>query len=911
MTTASKRARMGTGWRTTDADEIERRRKRAETEAIGVSLRDSIDKPYGLYQVVSAAQRSYRVELRSLDERINTCECPDFLVNGLGTCKHIEAVLRTGLAPPARRRVTEIFLDRRNQYDGGVVVRIVWADRLRADNKVRRALEPLFSADGRLLGAPLKAMPAVDRALLDYGLGPDRVRVSRDIGLWVESLSRQRERHRAREAWGEDLARGKRELDFLKLPLYPYQRHGMLHLAFNERAILADEMGLGKTVQAIAACELLRRLHGIARVLVLSPVSLKTEWEEQIGKFTTSDLQIIQGNAARRQRQYKDAAFYNLGNYEQLLTDEAAVNRELAPDVIILDEAQRIKNWQTKTADAVKRLNSRCLFVLTGTPLENRIDEIYSIAQAIDPHLLGPLFRFNREFYTLDERGRPVGYRNLDRLHRRLEPILLRRRKADVEGELPPRTVNNYFVELAPAQSEPYTDYSGMVARLAAIARRRPLTAKEMKRLHSYLACMRMLCDTPYILDPNCRVSPKLDELGRLLPELLEDPDNKILVFSEWTRMLELVAGLAEKLEIGFAVHSGEVTQRKRRAEINRFKGEPDCRLLLSSDSGATGLNLQAANIVINLDLPWNPARLEQRIARAWRKHQTRPVSVINLVSTNSIEHRMLHLLDAKKTLAEGVVDGSGLTEMELPSGRQATLDRLSNLMDLEPAALTATAPVKALKTDDLAGEIEARHPGSLERLDLVERPDGGRTVVAVVHGDAPEPAEAVRSLATRCDADAEALIVDADTMATIEQLVAAGVLSFAPHRRLHGKPRDPAAGDRQKARIKQARADLAAAERKLRMARVLIDGGFGAEAVEPLAQAVETALSSLARAREIPHQAPVDPGLLKPELASGHLATVALARTEPGEADHAFLDGVETLVAHIGQRLDQWSLGG
>ncbi|MCA1779478.1 MAG: hypothetical protein LC637_08875 [Xanthomonadaceae bacterium] len=93
------------------------------------------------------------------------------------------------------------------------------------------------------------------------------------------------------------------------------------------------------------------------------------------------------------------------------MTDEVAVNRELAPDVIILDEAQRIKNWQTKTADAVKRLNSRCLFVLTGTPLENRIDEIYSIAQAIDPRLLGPLFRFNREFYTLDKHGRPVGYR--------------------------------------------------------------------------------------------------------------------------------------------------------------------------------------------------------------------------------------------------------------------------------------------------------------------------------------------------------------------------------------------------------------------------------------------------------------------------------------------------------------------
>ncbi len=147
------------------------------------------------------------------------------------------------------------------------------------------------------------------------------------------------------------------------------------------------------------------------------------------------------------------------------------INATLAPDVIILDEAQRIKNWQTRTAMSVKRLTSPYAFVLTGTPLENRIDEIYSITQFLAPHIFGPLFRFNREFYQLDERGRAIGYKNLDELHERLQPIMLRRRKEEVEGQLPGRTINTYFVAMHKEQALRYGEYESKAARLAAAAR--------------------------------------------------------------------------------------------------------------------------------------------------------------------------------------------------------------------------------------------------------------------------------------------------------------------------------------------------------------------------------------------------------------------------------------------------------
>ena len=172
------------------------------------------------------------------------------------------------------------------------------------------------------------------------------------------------------------------------MPLFPYQREGMLHLAFKERALLADEMGLGKTIQAIAACALLHRLGKAERVLVVTPASLKTEWEEQIQQFT--ELSVSAGFRAPRTkaawRQYSCACLLHDRQLRADAGGRAGSQRSgCSPDVVVLDEAQRIKNWNTKTAQAIKRLQSRYAFVLTGTPIENRIDELYSLMDFLEP----------------------------------------------------------------------------------------------------------------------------------------------------------------------------------------------------------------------------------------------------------------------------------------------------------------------------------------------------------------------------------------------------------------------------------------------------------------------------------------------------------------------------------------------
>ncbi len=825
---AAERAPTFVGWLSTDEDEVRRREWRGRTEIDGVRNLDEGLGGFSDYLVTSSSGNDYVVEIRSRRERINSCECHDFRTNRLGTCKHVEGVLRRfrarGESGPVSSRI-EVFLDERGERK--LQLRVP-ASIVRDDPELELEVDGLVR---HLRRGSAKALAALRRLAADR---PASLRVSRLLDGWVASIADGRRRRSEYDRFMKDIESGRRSFDSLKLPLLPYQVEGAAHLAFGERALLADDMGLGKTVQAIAACVLLRDRRRIRRALVVSPASLKSEWEEQIGKFCDETVTVVFGNRAARRGAYAERSFFTLCNYEQVLADGQDMLDALEPDVIVLDEAQRIKNWQTRTASAVKRLRSRYAFVLTGTPIENRIDELYSIVQFLDPEILGPLFRFNREYYELDERGRPVGLRNLDKLARRISSVMLRRRRENVETQLPARTTKTFFVPMTDQQRSVYEDYEYLVARLAAIARRRPLTAEEFDKLQRYLACMRMVCDTPYILGDEHRDCPKLEEFEKLVPELLEDPDRKIIVFSEWVRMLELVRGFAAENGLEFAWHTGSVPQHRRRAEIRRFREDRSCRLFLSSESGGVGLNLQVADTVINLDQPWNPARLEQRVSRAWRKHQTRSVSIINLVSEDTIEHRMIGLLAQKRTLAEGVLDGKGeLSEVRLPTGRGAFMERLNEVIEKRSDAEPASDPSEILRDD-----LVARHGAAFRRM--LVREDGERAVLVVLD----LPAESVEAEQRRLAADSgfKVSVIDRGAHDSMLRMAEAGLISLPAETMREVHPADGDAG-----RDRRARALVDQAERKLMAAQLLAGGGFGEEARVPAAEAVRLGAAGLA----------------------------------------------------------------
>ena len=827
---AKERPPVFRGWISTDEDEIKRREWRGRTEIEEAQALDS--RLFGDYRVVSSSGGSYTVEIRSLRERVNSCDCQDYRTNRLGTCKHVEGVLHrlrnaNARLAEANDRI-EVFLDEA----AGRLPKMTVPETV-ADPDLLQNVERLFPHVGR--GSP-KALREL-RNLAQANAGG--LRVSRRLDGWVASREAANRRHRERARFTADLEAGRRSLDFLKMPLLPYQVDGALHLAFGERALLADDMGLGKTVQAVAACALLRQLRGVSRVLVISPASLKAEWEEQIAKFSDLSSKIVYGNRMARRRIYADPAFFTLANYEQIVVDGGDLLDALRPDIVILDEAQRIKNWQTKTANAVKKLRSRYAFVLTGTPLENRIDEVYSIVQFLDPELLGPLFRFNREFYSLDEKGRPEGFRNLDELANRISSVMLRRRKEDVEGQLPGRATKTFFVHMTKAQTDLYADYEYRVRKLAAQARKRPLAKEEFERLQRYLACMRMICDTTYILGDENVDCPKLEEIERLFPDLLEDPQRKIIVFSEWVRMLELVRSYAVENGLDFAWHTGSVPQRRRRAEIRRFREDPDCRLFLSSESGGVGLNLQVADTVVNMDQPWNPARLEQRVARAWRKHQTRAVNVINLVTENSIESRMLTLLDAKRALAEGVLDRRGdLSEIRLPSSRTAFMERLEAVLGEEKdKAVVEPSPLDKLR-DDLA----AGHGAALRRI--LAREDTVLVVVAL-----PPSRRAAEERRLSEATGLRVSVIDPDTHETMLRLAQSGLVSM-PTENLREIYPGPGGADAPDGRDLRMKTLAESAERKLKAAALLEGGGFVEEARAPIVEAARLATAALAALR-------------------------------------------------------------
>ena len=875
---------------TLEEQEMQLRSERAKNSAFHIQILDEKHFPFTSYEIESETHVRYTVEIRSLHEKINSCSCPDYKVNTLGICKHIEGILNF-LKKKGKRKFndlsklgshwTEIYL---NPIASEVCIRWPQKD----DEQIRTWLSPYISASQKVLTDSVMGVAAITRALQE---APheivSKIRLSPYLIQWTVDQQLIQNRENDRKLFLADVQAGKRSFQMLSCNLFPYQEEGMLHLAFQGRAILADEMGLGKTIQAIAACELLRRLNRASRVLVITPASLKGEWEDQIARFVGLPTLMVNGTRSERLACYKQDAFFYLVNYEQVRTDYDEIQALLNPDIMILDEAQRIKNWQTKTAWAVKLLKTPYAFVLTGTPIENRIDEIYSIMQVVDSKILGPLFKFQRDFYDFDEKDKPIKYKNLDELHRKLQSVVLRRRKKDVEEQLPERTINNYLVKMGPEQTLRYEEYSLQVSRLIQVLKSRPFTPEESKKLQRLLACMRMIADTPYILDEECKECPKLEELEEILTGIVQDNDSKIIIFSEWERMLFLVRELAEKLGLNYAWHTGSVPQDKRREDIKRFKEDPQCRLFLTTDSGSTGLNLQAANVVINLDLPWNPAKLEQRIARAWRKNQSRVVQVINLVTENTIEQRMLSTLAMKQAVADAVLDAIGdLDEMPLPSAsRQEFIEKLEQLTS-QASNYQATTRQKE-SPDRMKQDILARHS---DRIHLLEAHQG--VVLAVV--DKADPT-LKQSLTDVVQGPIE--VLDFETYMTLGRLAAAGVIQMGSGEKnilfqSHLIQKDQQNNQRQK--LDQAHGHHKEADRKLKMAILLKSGGFALEALPAAREAFSKGLDILKALEQVPD-------------ATAHSLKEQL--TDPQNPDQ-FIDALSCWLEEVSTTMTKYALG-
>jgi SNF2 family DNA or RNA helicase len=447
--------------------------------------------------------------------------------------------------------------------------------------------------------------------------------------------------------------------DLVNVKLFSYQEEGILFATRCGRSILADDMGLGKTLQAIAWATLMNKQWKTQKAIIICPTSLKYQWKAEIKKFTGSTVTVIEGNYLTRMALYEnDESYFKIVSYHMAGNDWDLINK-MQPDIVILDEAQRIKNWKAKISQNIKRIRSPYALVLTGTPLENNIEELYSLVQYINPLLLGSLHHFLTKHQIKDgHSGKVTGYTGLNEIGRQLSGILLRRTKKEVLKQLPGRMDKNLFVPMTPVQAEMHEEFRDIVAKLVHKWRRYGfLNEQDRQRLLNNLNMMRMVCDSTYIIDQQTNHQTKLDELFNILDELLAMEGEKVVIFSQWERMTRLIAQGLEKRKVKFEYLHGGIPGKNRESLFTNFTNDPACKVFLSTDAGGVGLNLQAASNLINMDIPWNPAVLEQRIARIHRMGQKKNISVTNLVAQGTIEHRLLSVLQFKTSIAAGILD--------------------------------------------------------------------------------------------------------------------------------------------------------------------------------------------------------------------------------------------------------------
>ena len=591
----------------------------------------------------------YKVVYRGANSEWNYCSCMDFKTSRLGTCKHIEAVKKwfggkKGVhvhreLPP----YTSVYLSYRDER----CVKI----RIGSDNK--EAYEQLakdYFDENHVLKKT--AYASIGSFLKQARQISDTFRCYKDAIDFIIDVREKAKRENIVKTYDDE------KLDnLLKVNLYPYQKEGIRFAAKAGKAIIADEMGLGKTIQAIGTAELLRKEGLIGSVLVLCPTSLKYQWRSEIKKFTNAEVFVIEGSHLKRKEAYNRPEPYKIISYNSAANDIKILG-SLQTDMLIMDEVQRLKNWNTQISRAARKIEADYSVILSGTPLENKLDELYSIVEFVDNFRLAPYYLFKDKHIITDETGKVLGYKNLNDIGKKLSDILIRRRKKDVKLQMPERSDKNLFIPMTNEQKDMHQEWQNQVRLLVLKWRKMHfLSDKDRKRLLLFLSQMRMVCDSSYILDQKTRYDTKVDECVNIISDIISEEGEKVVVFSQWERMTRLIAKDLEKKEIGFEYLHGGVPSEKRKNLVDNFMNEPSSRVFLSTDAGSTGLNLQSAATIINIDLPWNPAVLEQRIGRIYRLGQQNNIQVINLVTPHSIEEEMLGKLRFKTSMFEGVLD--------------------------------------------------------------------------------------------------------------------------------------------------------------------------------------------------------------------------------------------------------------
>jgi SNF2 family DNA or RNA helicase len=503
--------------------------------------------------------------------------------------------------------------------------------------------------------------------------------------------------------------------------LFPYQEEAVEKMVNRGQMLLGMVMGAGKTPTTIAAVEELFEQGEIDRCLVIVPASLKYQWLREISKFSNAKSIVIDGPAGNRAKLWRMSRDYRyvIINPESLANDEKLVGNY---QCVVVDEATMIKTRSTKRTRLIKRVGRKVAyrFALTGQPIENRPEELFSIMEFVDKEVLGDFSTFDRTFIVRDHWGKPVRYRNLDVMTSRMQDCMVRKTREDIKDQLP-----KIVHQVIPVQF----DKGGAVAyrRISSDLLAQIQSAIKSGRggfnlwqhynggggddaqgqIMSRLTVLRMLCDNPELVKESSRsyadvnskagsqyaneivqdgwlsgvtAAPKLDTCIEYIKEVLEEhPDNKVVLFSFFKKNLRLIKDATKDVTNSVLFMGGMSAEEKDEAKTT-FASDPSTRLFLSSDAGGYGVDLPMANYLISYDLPWSSGKLEQREARIIRlSSQFDHVTIATFVMRGSIEERQYDMLQHKRSVNEAFIDGK---HHDSDSGLVITLDTLSDFLN-------------------------------------------------------------------------------------------------------------------------------------------------------------------------------------------------------------------------------------
>lgn len=442
----------------------------------------------------------------------------------------------------------------------------------------------------------------------------------------------------------------------LQTELRDYQMDGFQWLSrlahWGAGACLADDMGLGKTIQAIA---LMLSRAKVGATLVVAPASVLLNWQNEINRFAPSlTCKVLHDNCGDREKMVQEA-----GAYDVLLTTYGLLNAEVVLlsskpwNIIVLDEAHTIKNKDTKMSKAAMQLNGDFRLLLTGTPIQNHLSEIWNLFQFANPGLLGTFQHFNEMFILpIEKMGDKQRQKQLKKM---LQPFLLRRTKTEVLDELPSKTEIMQKVELSVEEMALYENL-----REQAIANIEEGSVNSMQTMAEITRLRQAACH-PALIDSKLKLASSKTKVFLDLVDELVGNNHRALVFSQFTSHLALIRQELDARKVSYLYLDGSTPVHEREKLVSRFQQGEGCLFLISLKAGGTGLNLTAADYVIHLDPWWNPAVEDQASDRAYRIGQTRPVTIYRLIASNTIEEKIVVLHQSKKSLADSLLDGSNM----------------------------------------------------------------------------------------------------------------------------------------------------------------------------------------------------------------------------------------------------------